>query len=298
MAAVMKLSSWRYILPEPFISLRRNIGMTIAAIMTVVLTLYLCGVFALLVSNIDKNADVMEASVEIKVFIEDGINQEQMDALSAKVKSLDGVESVRYVSRADGLKQMSEKFGDSEEILAAISTNPLPNSYTVKATAPEMVSGIATTVAGFDNVLDVRYGQGSVEKMFSFMNWLRSLGSGLMVLLGFSAIVLISMNIRLSVEARKEEIQVMKYVGASNTFIITPFILEGMLLGLLGGGLACILVLISYNALLKMILSSLSFLTFTTIGEIILLIALGLPLAGLLLGAIGSAIAVRKHINV
>ena len=103
----MKLSSWRYILPEPFISLRRNIGMTIAAIMTVVLTLYLCGVFALLVSNIDRNADAMEASVEIKVFIEDGINQEQMDALSARVKSLDGVESVRYVSRADGLKQMS-----------------------------------------------------------------------------------------------------------------------------------------------------------------------------------------------
>ncbi len=294
----MKLSSWRYILPEPFISLRRNIGMTIAAVMTVVLTLYLCGVFALLVSNIDKNASIMEQSVEIKVFIEDGINQEQMDTLSAKVKSLEGVESVRYVSRADGLKQMSEKFGDSEEILAAINTNPLPNSYTVKAESPELVSQIAETVAGYDNVLDVRYGQGTIEKMFAFMNWMRSLGTGLMILLGFSAVVLISMNIRLSVEARKEEIQVMRYVGASNTFIVTPFILEGMLLGLLGGALSCVLVLLSYDVLMKLILSSLSFLSFTTIGEVILLVALGLPLAGLLLGAIGSAVAVRKHINV
>lgn len=294
----MKLTSWRYILPEPFISLRRNFGMTVAAVMTVVLTLYLCGIFGLLVENINQNASIMEDAVEIKVFIQDGINQEQMDALSAQVKSLEGVESVRYVSRTDGLKLMSEKFGSSEEILAAIDTNPLPNSYTVKAQTPEQVLPIVEAVSKLDNVLDVRYGQGSIEKMFSFMSWMRSLGTGLMVLLGFSAVILISMNIRLSVEARKEEIQVMKYVGASNSFIIWPFILEGMLLGVLGGGVACVLVLVSYHSMLSLLLSSLSFLTFVTLGAIALPVIGAMLGLGLLLGAIGSAIAVRKHVNV
>lgn len=294
----MKLTSWRYILPEPFISLRRNFGMTVAAVMTVVLTLYLCGIFGLLVVNINENASVMESAVEIKVFIQDGINQEQMDSLSASVKSLPGVESVKYVSRADGLALMSEKFGSSEEILAAIDTNPLPNSYTVKAASPDDVLSIVEAVNKLDNVLDVRYGQGSVEKMFVFLNWIRSLGSGLMVLLGFSAVILISMNIRLSVEARKEEIQVMKYVGASNAFIIWPFILEGMLLGVLGGGVACVLVLLSYHAMLKLLLSSLNFLEFTGMGAIALPVIGAMLGLGLFLGAIGSAIAVRKHVNV
>lgn len=294
----MKLTSLRYILPEPFISLRRNFGMTVAAVMTVVLTLYLCGIFGLLVVNINQNASVMEAAVEIKVFIQDGINQDQMDTLSAQVKALPGVASVQYVSRADGLKLMSEKFGSSEEILEAIDTNPLPNSYTVKAETPEQVLEIVEAVQGLENVLDVRYGQGSVENMFVFMNWIRTLGSGLMVLLGFSAVILISMNIRLSVEARKEEIQVMKYVGASNSFIIWPFILEGMLLGVLGGGVACVLVLLSYHSMLALLLSSLNFLTFTPFATIALPVIGAMLGIGLLLGAIGSAIAVRKHVNV
>lgn len=294
----MKLSSLRYVVPEPFISLRRNAGMTLAAVMTVVLTLYLCGIFALLVSNINRNTQLLEAAVEIKVFIEDGINQDQMDTLSAQVRGIEGVASIKFVSRAEGLEQMSSKFGSSEEILAAIDTNPLPNSYTIKAESPEQVLDIVEKVTRLPNVQAVRYGQGSIEKMFVFMNWVRTLGLGLMVLLGFSAVILISMNIRLSVEARKEEIQVMKYVGASNSFIVWPFILEGMLLGILGGGIACILVLLSYNAVLNLILSSLNFLTFVPLGEIALLLISGMLLIGLLLGAIGSAIAVRKHVNV
>lgn len=294
----MKLSSLRYVVPEPFISLRRNAGMTVAAVMTVVLTLYLCGIFALLVSNINRNTQLLEAAVEIKVFIEDGINQDQMDTLSAQVRGIEGVASIKFVSRAEGLEQMSSKFGSSEEILAAIDTNPLPNSYTLKAESPEQVLDIVEKVSRLPNVQAVRYGQGSIEKMFVFMNWVRTLGLGLMVLLGFSAVILISMNIRLSVEARKEEIQVMKYVGASNSFIVWPFILEGMLLGILGGGIACILVLLSYNAVLNLVLSSLNFLTFVPLGEIALLLISGMLLIGLLLGAIGSAIAVRKHVNV
>lgn len=294
----MKLTSLRYVLPEPFISLRRNAGMTVAAVMTVILTLYLCGIFALIVSNINRNTDVLEAAVEIKVFIEDGINQDQMDTLSAQVRSIEGVASIKFVSRAEGLELMSSKFGSSEEILAAIDTNPLPNSYTLKAESPEQVLQIVEKVSRLPNVQDVRYGQGSIEKMFVFMNWTRTLGLGLMVLLGFSAVILISMNIRLSVEARKEEIQVMKYVGASNSFIVWPFILEGMLLGILGGGIACVLVLLSYNAVLNLILNSLNFLTFVPLGEIALLLIGGMLLIGVFLGALGSAIAVRKHVNV
>ncbi len=294
----MRLTSWRYIIPEPFKSLRRNLGMSIAAVMTMVITLFLCGVMGILVLNIDANAKMLEDSVAIKIFIEDDINQEAMDTLSAEVKATEGVESVLFVSRAQGLADMSSNYGSSEEILAAIETNPLPNSYTVKATHPDLVAGLAEQFETFDNVATVRYGQDSVEAMFVFMNWVRALGMALMGLLGFSAVILISMNIRLSVEARKEEIQVMKYVGASNSFITWPFILEGMLLGLLGAIIASIITFSSYGAIADILATSLSFMDVVALGSIAAPGVLLMLFVGLFLGAIGSAIAVRKHINV
>lgn len=292
------LTKWRYILPEPFISLSRNIMMTIAAILTVVITLYLCGIFGILVMNIDENATQMENSVEIKAFIADDITQEQMDALSENVKSLPGVAEVKYVSKAEGLESMSEEFGDSAAILAAVETNPLPNSYTISANTPDDVTSIVSQLEAMSEIDEVRYGQGTVENLFLLMKWLRIMGVAIMVLLGLCAVVLISMNIRLSVTARREEIQVMKYVGASNSFIVWPFILEGILLGLIGSIVGIILVLCSYNGVLAKVVETLQFVTFLNVGDVAGIVVFGMLLIGVVLGALGSAIAVRKHIRV
>ncbi len=292
------MTKWRYILPEPFISLKRNILMTIAAILTVVITLYLCGIFGILVMNINENATMMENSVEIKAFIKDGINQEQMDSLSAQVKEINGVAEVEYISKAEGLESMSEEFGENAQILSAVETNPLPNSYTISAASPEDVLPIVEELERIDEIEEVRYGQGTVEKLFLLMKWLRIMGIAIMALLGLCAVVLISMNIRLSVTARREEIQVMRYVGASNSFIIWPFILEGVLLGLLGGIVAIILVLCSYNGVLSKIVDTLQFMTFLRLGDVAGLIICLMILMGVVLGALGSGIAVRKHMQV
>ena len=292
------MTKWRYILPEPFISLKRNILMTIAAILTVVITLYLCGIFGILVMNIDENATMMENSVEIKAFIKDGITQEQMDSLSAKVKEINGVAEIKYISKAEGLESMSEEFGESAKILSAVDTNPLPNSYTISANSPDDVAPIVKELERIGEIEEVRYGQGTVEKLFLLMKWLRIMGVALMALLGLCAVVLISMNIRLSVTARREEIQVMRYVGASNSFIIWPFILEGVLLGLLGGIAAIILVLCSYNGVLSKIVDTLQFMTFLRLGDVAGLIIGLMMLMGVVLGALGSGIAVRKHMQV
>ncbi len=295
---MIKLTKWRYILPEPFISLKRNILMTIAAVLTVVITLYLCGIFGLLVMNIDENATMMEKSVEIKAFISDDLSDEQAAALSETVKGLDGVADVKYVSKTEGLESMSEEFGDSADILAAVQTNPLPNSYTISAKTPEDVAPIVKQLEGMSQIDEVRYGQGTVENLFLLMKWLRIMGVAIMILLGLCAVVLISMNIRLSVTARKEEIQVMKYVGATNSFIIWPFILEGVLLGLLGSVLAIILVLCSYNGVLSKIVTTLQFMTFLKLSSVAGLVVFAMLAVGIILGALGSAIAVRKHIQV
>lgn len=295
---MIKLTKWRYILPEPFISLKRNILMTIAAVLTVVITLYLCGIFGLLVMNIDENATMMENSVEIKAFISDDLSDEQAAALSETVKGLDGVADVKYVSKTEGLESMSEEFGDSADILAAVQTNPLPNSYTISAKTPEDVAPIVKQLEGMSQIDEVRYGQGTVENLFLLMKWLRIMGVAIMILLGLCAVVLISMNIRLSVTARKEEIQVMKYVGATNSFIIWPFILEGVLLGLLGSVLAIILVLCSYNGVLSKIVTTLQFMTFLKLSSVAGLVVFAMLAVGIILGALGSAIAVRKHIQV
>ena len=193
---------------------------------------------------------------------------------------------------------MSEEFGDSADILAAVQTNPLPNSYTISAKTPEDVAPIVKQLEGMSQIDEVRYGQGTVENLFLLMKWLRIMGVAIMILLGLCAVVLISMNIRLSVTARKEEIQVMKYVGATNSFIIWPFILEGVLLGLLGSVLAIILVLCSYNGVLSKIVTTLQFMTFLKLSSVAGLVVFAMLAVGIILGALGSAIAVRKHIQV
>ncbi|MDD4571836.1 MAG: permease-like cell division protein FtsX [Clostridia bacterium] len=294
----MKMSSMRYILPEPFISMKRNPLMSLAAIITVVITLSLCGIFYLLIMNIDANATMMESAVEIKVFIEDDIDQAAMDELSAAVKDLPGVLEVRYVSREDGLASMAGKFGDSSEIVKAVDENPLPNSYTVKADDPDKVIPIAKAVEKMDHVQVVRYGQGAVENLFSMLAWIRTIGLGIMVLLSLSAVILIALNIRLTVFARRAELQVMKYVGASNTFIVLPFILEGILLSFIGAAIAVGLVLWSYNSILAYMMESLLFLSFVDVGTVMLPVTVGMLGGGIVLGAIGSAIAVRRFVRV
>ena len=133
--------------------------------------------FWLLVVNIDANASMMESTVEIKAFVNDGTTEAELDGLQSMIAEVEGVAEVTFVSKEEGLESMAGQFGEESRILAAIDENPLPDAFTIKADTQEDVAKIAETVESLDYIQAVRYGQGSVDRLFVLLKWVRGIGS-------------------------------------------------------------------------------------------------------------------------
>lgn len=286
-------------MPQAFSSLRINGWMTFAAIATIAISLFLCLLFWLMVINIDANAEQLESNVEIIGYIADEIPQEQYNAIQSKIAALSGVSSLTYISREEGLQRIAPRFGTVEQLLDSMGgVNPLPNSFSVKAQSPEAVSGIAGQMAALEGISEVRYGESEVEKLFAFTSALRFAGIVIMALLAVAAVFLVAMTTRISVYARKQEIMVMKWVGATNWFIRCPFLLEGIVLGLVGSLLAVGAAFFVYYKASAYVACSLSFIVMLPASALWLTVSLIAVGVGVLMGAIGSIVSLARFLNV
>lgn len=295
----MKLRTLGYLFNESFKALKRNGWMSLASVMTVAISLFLCGVFWLMVLNVNYMAGSLESSLEIKAFLDVDTPQEKVEEIQEKLVGLAGVSEVIFVSRDQALESLREQFGDEHDLLAALDgENPLPDSFTIKTKIPNDVIPVAESVKNMDGIEKVRYGQGVVEKLFAVINWVRVLGFGIMVLLAVAAVVLIAITIRLTVYARHKEIIIMKYVGATDWFIRWPFFLEGIFLGLLGSLVAVGFLFWFYSSLLKNIDISLAFIQLIRDPVLLWKINFSLMAGGTLLGALGSITSIRRFLKV
>lgn len=295
----LNLNNLAYYWAEAFRSLYRNSWLCLAAVGTIIVSLLILGSSLLLVFNANYLAKQVESEVELSVFIVEDTKKQKIKDLGQQIESLDGVKSVEFISRDRALEEFKESFGERKEALVGLEeNNTLPNSYRVKAVSTKLVPQIAGQVEELDGVEYARYGQGVVENLMSISNWVRTAGSALVVLLGAAAVFLIATTIRLSVYSRRREIGIMKILGATNWFIRVPFILEGMMLGLLGGLAAVVIIYYGYQSLLVRMGSTLPFMQLIDQQELILYILGGLLGAGLLLGIVGSAISVRRFLKI
>jgi len=295
---MMKIRTIGYFFKESLVSLKRNGWMSFASVLTVAISLFVCGVFFLLVLNVNNVADNIESSVEIRAYIKEDISQEDIDALKEQLESLPGVKSVDFISRDEALNSLKSQFGEKGDLLEALGDNPLPDSFTVKTKTADDVVPVAQSMENTNSFQKVRYGQGVVEKLLSLISWVRLLGVGIMTLLGVAAVVLVAITIRLTVYARKKEITIMKYVGATDWFIRWPFFLEGVFLGLIGSLTAVLVLLWSYSSLLANVSVSLAFIRLVSAPGLLWEISLGMIIAGTSLGALGSVISLRRFLKV
>ncbi len=294
----MRLYSFRYIIPQAFKSLKLNGWMTFASILTISITLFLCAICWLLVINIDSNAQQMESDVRVSAYIDQTISSEDYPALQEQIEAIDGVDNVEFVSKDQGISDLEKRFGgiDLKETLGG--NNPLPDRFSISATNKDVVSSVAKAVKKLDGVDTVRYGEGSVEKLFALTDTFRKVGITLIILLGIAAVTLVAMTIRLTVFARRKEIMVMKWVGATNAFIRWPFLLEGVILGVIGAFIAVVLVLICYKYAGVYVANTISFVYLLELSTIWLKVLGFAVLAGLIMGAFGSIISLLKCLDV
>lgn len=295
----MKLSTSEYFIKEVYTSFKRNIWMTLASIFTVVLSLFILGFFSIVILNLNKMANTLESQVQISVYLKDDLSQEEIDETKETLSKIEGLQDIKFTTREEAMKNFKERLGDQQFLLDALDdTNPLPDSFSLTVTSPQQVKTIADTAAALDSVESASYSQDIINHLFNLTHLIRLIGIALIILLTGAAIFIISNTIRLTVFARRKEIAIMKYVGATDWFIRWPFLLEGICLGFIGGGLATIFLYIVYNQVTQKIYEAMAFFPLIPQHPFIDYISLAILVAGIIIGALGSTISLKRFLKV
>ena len=295
----MKLQTSEYFIQEVFRSLRRNNWMSFASIGTVAVSLFVLGVFLLLVLNMNRMASALESQVQISVYLEDGLSADDRQDIASDIEALQGIESIRYISKEEAKARLEDRLGDQKYLLDALGDkNPLPDSFEVVVKSPDLVETAAKAIDRMDGVQEAKYGQDVIEHLFAITRLIRIFGLVLMVLLAGATLFIISNTIRLTVFARRKEIAIMKYVGATDWFIRWPFLLEGMVLGFVGGVIAAVALRSFYAAMAAKITDTLTFFPLMPQYPSMNYITVALLLTGMAIGALGSALSLKRFLKV
>ncbi len=295
----MKLRTMRYYMAEAVQSFWRNRFMSIASIATVALSLFILGIFLTLVANLDYFVENLESQVEITVYLKDDVTQKDIDSVGRRLSALPDVKSVSFTDKDQAMAILKERMKDQPGILDALDgKNPLPSSYEVTFTEPEAVRRTADIVSDYPEVEGTHYGQEIVEQLFQITRIIRWGGIALIIFLTLAMLFIISNTIRLTVFARRKEIAIMKYVGATNWFIRWPFLLEGLLLGFIGGVLADLALWQFYGFVVTAIHQSLAFLPMVSVYPFMYRTAAILWVISMIIGALGSTISLTRYMQV
>jgi len=298
-----------YFARESLQNFRRNWVMSLGAVITIYLSLLLVGasvVTGIVVNSIVKS---VEQKVTIQVFLKDGAAPADVDALQTMVSSDPLTKNVTYVTKEQALQRFKQQMKDSPQVVDQLEYNPLPASLDVDLKDPrtvqQMVDKIKASPA-FPKVADkpdnptqsLRYGQSIVQRLFAVTRLIRLAEAVFIVMLAVVSLIFINNTIRLAIYARRKEIGIMRLVGASNWFIRTPFLMEGLLQALVGALLAIVTLVIVQIALLPRVRDVLKFLPFGLTPAASAQVAAILLLAGVAIGLAGSGLALRRYLRV
>lgn len=290
-------NSLGYIIIQAFVSLKRNIWLSIASTLTVMISLTLLGFAIFFLANTSHIADTFESQVEIAAFLNVNLDSNQVAELKSQIEKIDGVASVTLTTPDQAILEFQESMGTQSLLEDLGGVNPFPGKFTIMATDADLVEGIASRVAGIFGVDKVRYGQGVLEKLISFTEWLRWIGIGVVAAFGFASFLLISLNIKTNVNSREKEIQIMRLVGASNSFVRWPFMIEGLLIGSIGAAIAMVIVGFSYSWILQYIISTLAFMPVVASQSFIINVLLLMLFCGMAMGFLASGFSLRKFLK-
>ena len=295
----MKFSTKWYYIKETFTSLKRNSLMSIASISTVALSILVLGMFLTMVLNVNNLASHLENQVQVTIYMDDSASQEQLKQMEKVLRSTEGIVKVTPRTKEEALGEFKKRLGEQQKLLAAPGEdNPFPASFEIQVDHPERIPQLVAQVQQMPGVETAKFGQEVVERLFQLTRVLRLGGILLIVLLAIATLFIISNTIRITVFARRREVNIMKYVGATDWFIRWPFLLEGMLMGFVGAVIASVILFQGYNAIQAKIYGTLAFFPMLPSWPTMGYLSAGLICVGTLIGALGSSISLRKFLDV
>lgn len=296
---VMKMRTFKRHLGESVKSLRRNGWMSVAAISAVTVTLILVGVLLSILMNVNKLASDVENDVQVRVFVERKTTKNQQDTLKKKLESYSEVKKVTFSSKKEQLQQVVGSYGNEFKLFGG-DDNPLYDTFDVQTKEPKQTEQVAKKAKTLDYVNDASFGGTSAKKLFKVVGSIQKWGMIISALLLFVAVFLISNTIRITILSRRNEIGIMRLVGATNGFIRWPFLLEGAWTGLLGAIIPIALVDFGYIWIYNGLQASLASTSYRllTPGTFLAEIDLLLISIGIVIGALGSFVSMRRFLKI
>jgi cell division transport system permease protein len=289
---------FRFYIGEAVRSLRANLATTLAATVTVLIVMFFLGVFVALGSYLYAKVDQVRGETKVSVYLKDDALNRQVGQLEMRLRQNPDVKTVVYISKDQALAKMKKQLGKDNNVFKQLPVNPLPASLEVHLHDPNQAKAVAATVRGRPGVDSVNYGGKTADRVLRVGATIEAVVGALILILAIAAVLLIANTIRLSIHSRRREIEVMKLVGATNWFVRLPFIIEGMLCGLVGAAIAIVLLYASYVGLLRewiqgsdLSSSQVQAISFWLLGALLLV-------AGTGLGAVGSGLTLRRYLRV
>lgn len=281
-------------------NLKRNGWMTIASVSAVTVTLTLVGIFLGVILNVAKIADDIKDNVDVSVFVDIGTPDNEVKELSNKLKDIKGVSKVTFSSKQDEYKKLVDKLGDTWKLFGE-DENPLYDVYVLTAKDAEDIPSIQKAASALPSVSKADYGGRNSDKLFKLSKDIRLWGTIAAVFLLGVAVFLISNTIRITIISRKREIQIMRLVGAKNSYIRGPFFLEGAFIGILGSVIPVLLVTFAYPRVYviftKSMIANASY-DLIAPGNLIWQLNTLLIVVGVVIGSIGSVMSMRRFLKV
>lgn len=291
------LNSLEFFFGEAWTSVKRNGIMSFVAIGTVIVSLTVFGVFLMGVVNIGRIVGSISSSAEVSAYVNSPLEQYQAESISKNISRLRGVGSVRYVSRDKAWNAFKDEYGKRLELDDAVDENPLPDTFVINVVVPDLVPEVAKQVSAITGISEVRYSGSLLDQVQVLASAVRIGGLILVCMLSVATLLIVMNTIRLTVIAREKDIAIMKLVGATNSFIKWPFIIEGIMIGCIGSAFSFVILNVSYEVVIFQLSQALPFLPLVSDQTNLFAVYLIVGCVGIVLGMLGGYISVSKSLR-
>jgi len=299
---IVKYNRLGYLIGEGLSNVFKNKKSTVASIVIMCATMIIFGLFLIIGENVNHFVDNLKLQQGFQVFMKEDATQEEMDKVKEDIRALDGISTIEFVSKEQGLNTMKEKLKDEKGVLDGFNVQKIKASYIVKVTDLERSKTIQSEVEKIDNVVKITNSNETAMKLISIAKVIRIATGIILLLLIIISTFIISNTIKLTVHSRRKEISIMKYVGATNSFIRWPFIVEGIVIGIISSIISIILVGGAYNLITTKMASSdlvkVMGMNLVGLNEMLTSIIIVYLILGIGIGTIGSVVSMRKYLKV
>lgn len=291
-----------YFLGEGFRNVFKNKKSTFSCLGVMCATMFMFGIFFAISRNINNIVSEIEDAQAIRIFAIQDASQEQIDVLGEQISKIEGVNKIEPKTAEDAYNDVKESLGDRQDVMEGLEVSAFSASFIVTLTDLDLNDSVQEQIMKLDNVKRITSSNQTISALSKVGKWIRIITGTILIILIIISIFIISNTIKLTVHARRKEISIMKYVGATNGFIRTPFVIEGVIIGIISSILSLGIIGLLYNVIATKLVASptfqtigVSILTFSNLFVQILIVYVGL---GIGIGIIGSSISMRKYLEV